>query len=95
MLKIDGAFIRDGLHQPKAAAMISTIVTLAKRLGMETTAEYVHSETLRDQVSALGVDYAQGYAIGRPQPLHLGLQELLLKSGREPSVLARGALMAF
>ena len=38
-------------------------------MGLETVAEFVESEAILDQLRELGVDYAQGYHLGRPQPL--------------------------
>jgi EAL domain-containing protein (putative c-di-GMP-specific phosphodiesterase class I) len=44
---------------------------------LKTTAESVESEALLEAVRELGVDYAQGFVIGRPRPLEIVLQELL------------------
>jgi EAL domain-containing protein (putative c-di-GMP-specific phosphodiesterase class I) len=38
-------------------------------MGIETIAEFVHNEAILERLTALGVDYAQGYAIGAPVPL--------------------------
>jgi EAL domain-containing protein (putative c-di-GMP-specific phosphodiesterase class I) len=38
-------------------------------MGMETIAEFVENEQILDKLRAIGVNYAQGYGIGRPRPL--------------------------
>lgn len=68
-LKIDGCFVRDMLEDPVAYAMVEAISHLAQVMGIQTITEFVSSETLRQTVTALGVDYAQGYAIAHPKPL--------------------------
>ena len=57
--------------------MVTAIVQLAKTLKLRTTAECVESEAIQAAVSRLGVDFGQGFAIGRPRPLETVLQELL------------------
>jgi len=46
--------------------MVETIVALAKRLNVQTVAEFVSSEEILQVVKELGVDYAQGFHLGRP-----------------------------
>jgi diguanylate cyclase (GGDEF)-like protein len=67
-LKIDGEFIKrmSGPDNKKEKAIVANIAALAKQLGIQTIAEYVESETIMDNVRAVGIDYAQGYHIGRP-----------------------------
>jgi EAL domain-containing protein (putative c-di-GMP-specific phosphodiesterase class I) len=52
-----------------ARAVISSIVRMASDLGVQTVAESVESDTELAAVRALGVDYAQGYLMGRPRSL--------------------------
>lgn len=68
-LKIDGSFVRDAGINQRTEAMVRAIAQLAHTMGMETVAEYVETDELRSRMTALGVDYGQGFAIGRPQPL--------------------------
>ena len=75
-LKIDGSFVRDALTNPRSESMIKAIAQLAKVMCMETIAEYVETDELRIRMADLGVDYGQGYAVGRPQPLRELLHEL-------------------
>ncbi|MFT3906655.1 MAG: EAL domain-containing protein [Steroidobacteraceae bacterium] len=78
MLKIDGSFVRDVLVDPRADSMVQTITQLAHSLRLETVAEYVETDAIRNRVRALGVDYGQGFAIAAPQPLPDLLGELPL-----------------
>ncbi|MGH8276008.1 MAG: EAL domain-containing protein, partial [Steroidobacteraceae bacterium] len=80
MLKIDGSFIRDVLRDPRAEAMVRAIAELARSMSITTVAEYIETEAISDHVAELGVDYGQGFAIGRPIPLAELLAELPLPS---------------
>ena len=76
MLKIDGSFVRDILKDPRAESMVRAIAQLARSMSLTTVAEYVETEEIRTRVATLGVDYGQGFAIGRPAPLMELLSEL-------------------
>jgi diguanylate cyclase (GGDEF)-like protein len=76
-LKIDGGLVRDLVGNARAQAMVAAIVQLAQAMNLKTTAECVESEAIQSAVAELGVHYGQGFAIGRPRPLELVLQELL------------------
>ena len=58
--------------------MIKAIAQLAKVMCMETIAEYVETDALRTRMADLGVDYGQGFAMGKAQPLEDLLQELAI-----------------
>jgi diguanylate cyclase (GGDEF)-like protein len=77
-LKIDGSFVRDSLSNTRSESMIKAIAQLAKVMCMETIAEYVETDVLRARMADLGVDYGQGFAMGRAQPLEELLQELAI-----------------
>ena len=77
-VKIDGSFVRDLLSDRNSRATVRAVVELAKGLGIQTVAEYVESEAIASELRILGVDYAQGYHIGRPEPL-AGLLESLTR----------------
>lgn len=65
-LKIDVEFVRDLPRSEASGHVVRSIVGLARDFGIRTIAEGVeHAETL-PLLEALGVDFAQGYAIGRP-----------------------------
>lgn len=76
-LKIDGELVRDLVGNARSQAMVTAIVQLAQAMRLTTTAECVESEAIMTTVAKLGVDYGQGFAIGRPRPLEVVLQELL------------------
>jgi len=69
VLKIDGSLVRDVLSQERAATLVAAICQMARALGVKTVAECVETEQVRTRIAALGVDYAQGFSIGRSQPL--------------------------
>jgi EAL domain-containing protein (putative c-di-GMP-specific phosphodiesterase class I) len=50
-------------------AMVSAINEVGHVMGIETIAEFAHNEAILERLARLGVDYAQGYAIGAPIPL--------------------------
>jgi diguanylate cyclase (GGDEF)-like protein len=68
-LKIDGSFVRDVVGDDRAQAMLSAIVQLARAMRLQTVAECVESERIREIIRELGVEYGQGFSIGRPVPL--------------------------
>jgi diguanylate cyclase (GGDEF)-like protein len=76
-VKIDGELIRDVTHNPRSQAMVSAVVQLARAMKLQTTAECIESDEIHRCIAGLGVDYAQGFAIGRPRPLEIVLNELL------------------
>jgi diguanylate cyclase (GGDEF)-like protein len=77
-LKIDGSFVRDAIANSRSESMIKAIAQLAKVMGMETIAEYVETDALRAKMADLGVDYGQGFAMGKAQPLEDLLAELAI-----------------
>jgi EAL domain-containing protein (putative c-di-GMP-specific phosphodiesterase class I) len=68
-LKIDGSFIRDITDNRISESMVAAITQVAKVMELSTVAEYVECEDTRKLIKELGVDFAQGHAIGKPQPL--------------------------
>jgi diguanylate cyclase (GGDEF)-like protein len=82
-LKIDGGLIRDLAGNARSRAMVTAIVQLSQSMKLQTTAECVETESILSAVGQLGVTYGQGFAIGRPRPLEIVLQELL-RSGPAP-----------
>jgi Amt family ammonium transporter len=77
-LKIDGSFVRDSVQNARSDSMIKAIAQLAKVMCMETIAEYVETDNLRVKMTELGVDYGQGFAMGKSQPLEELLKELAI-----------------
>jgi EAL domain-containing protein (putative c-di-GMP-specific phosphodiesterase class I) len=79
-LKIDQAFVRPMMENPRALELIRGIVSLAKELDLSIVTEGVETEEQLKALQDMDVDYGQGYFIGKPQ----GKDEILkaLKSGR-------------
>lgn len=75
-LKIDGGFIRDITENRISESMVAAITQVAKVMELDTVAEYVESDETRALIAELGVDYAQGHAIGKPEPLDAVLKNL-------------------
>jgi diguanylate cyclase (GGDEF)-like protein len=67
-LKIDASFVTDLMSSPVKDAMVRAINQIGHVMNIRTIAEGVESAELLTVLGAIGVDYAQGYAIGRPQP---------------------------
>jgi EAL domain-containing protein (putative c-di-GMP-specific phosphodiesterase class I) len=68
MIKIDGSFVRDLPTNPENHALVKAMTQAAHSLGKQVTAEYTESAMVLAVLRDLGVDYAQGYYIGRPGP---------------------------
>ena len=69
-LKIDGSFVRHMLGKPVDYAMAEVINRLGHIMGLQTIAEFVESQEILEALRTVGVDYAQGYYVGKPQPLY-------------------------
>jgi EAL domain-containing protein (putative c-di-GMP-specific phosphodiesterase class I) len=70
MLKIDGSFILNMNKHPANLAIVETIVSLAKNLGMQVIAEWVEDHGTLQTLTEIGVDYAQGFVISKSVPPH-------------------------
>lgn len=69
IVKVDGSFIAHLDRNPVDQLLVRAISEVARALNKKTVAEFVHSETVLEIVKELGIDYAQGYHIGRPLPV--------------------------
>jgi diguanylate cyclase (GGDEF)-like protein len=65
-LKIDGNFIRDITENQISESMVAAITQVAKVMQLETVAEYVETNATKKLIAKMGVDYAQGHAVGKP-----------------------------
>lgn len=68
-VKIDGSFVKDLLEDPIDMAMVCSMKDIANAMGMQTIAEFVENEAILRKLVEIGIDYAQGYQVARPQPL--------------------------
>lgn len=82
-VKIDGSFIRELTHSPVDLALVKAIREVATAVGKKTVAEFVEDQETLNLLRDIKVDYAQGYHLGRPQPL-----EQLFNSDEVELVLA-------
>lgn len=76
-LKIDGSFVRNIVNDPVDRAMADTINRVGHIMGLQTVGEYAESPEVIAELRALGVDFAQGYGVQRPQALPPPLPSLL------------------
>jgi diguanylate cyclase (GGDEF)-like protein/PAS domain S-box-containing protein len=72
-LKIDGSFIRNLARDTVNQAMVTAMIKLARTLNFKVIAEQVEDSAAVEAARRMGVDYLQGYAIGKPQPLPLAI----------------------
>ncbi|MDH3689299.1 MAG: EAL domain-containing protein [Gammaproteobacteria bacterium] len=68
-LKIDGMFVKDIVDDPTDLAVVISINEIGHAMGKKTIAEFVENDAILEKLREIGVDYAQGYGIGRPMPL--------------------------
>ena len=68
-IKIDGNFVSDIINDDMDLAIVESINYLGHAMNLKTVAEYVVSDDVRSKLQEMGIDYAQGYAIHRPQSL--------------------------
>jgi diguanylate cyclase (GGDEF)-like protein len=94
MLKIDGSFVRDVLRDARAESMVRAIAQLARSMSITTVAEYIETEAISTRIAELGVDYGQGFAIGKPIPLADLLTELPLPTSQSERVMFEPATVS-
>lgn len=70
-LKIDGSFVKDMIDDPIDRAMVEMICRIGTLMGKRTIAEFVENDDTLQALREIGVDYAQGYGVGRPEPFDL------------------------
>lgn len=75
ILKIDGSFIRNVLTSSLDYQIVDSICQLARMKKMQLVAEYVESNEVKAAVQNLGIDYIQGYLVGRPRLLETLLRK--------------------
>lgn len=69
-VKIDGSFISDLLNNPKDKVIVKAINDMSHSFGQRTVAEFVENAETFELLHTLGIDYAQGYFIDKPQPFN-------------------------
>ncbi len=81
MIKIDGSFVRDLGTDPMSQTIIRAIAQIGHQRGVKVVAEWVSSQDMVAPLSALGVDFGQGFALHRPE-------RVLFQRRADPSVHA-------
>ena len=69
LVKIDGSFVTGFRHSVFDQTAVRSIVDMCRELGVRTAAEFVEDAATAEGLREYGVDFAQGYAIGRPVPM--------------------------
>ena len=85
MLKLDGSFVRDLMSNSRSESLVRGIAQLGRGMNIETVAECVETYEVRDRLTDLGIDCAQGFLFGRPKPIDGVLAN---EFGTAPVVLA-------
>jgi EAL domain-containing protein (putative c-di-GMP-specific phosphodiesterase class I) len=85
-LKIDGSLIRRIHDDRLAESIVIAVAQAAKALGIETIAEHVESEAVATRLAEIGVDYGQGFFLGRPRNIDAIIAELVASA---PALHAR------
>jgi len=78
-LKIDGGFVKDILTDPVAREIVEAIHRIGHVMKIKTIAEFVENDAILAELQNIGIDYAQGYGISKPQAFILPT----IKSGGE------------
>jgi EAL domain-containing protein (putative c-di-GMP-specific phosphodiesterase class I) len=69
LVKIDGEYVVDLVRNPQDQVLVRALVQVCQAYGIHTVAEFVQDEPTLRLLRELGVDYVQGFLIGRPTPL--------------------------
>jgi diguanylate cyclase (GGDEF)-like protein/PAS domain S-box-containing protein len=78
-LKIDGMFVKGIVNDPIDHAMVKSINEIGQIMGMKTIAEFVENNEIKGMLREIGVNYVQGYGVGKPLPF-----ESLLSPSDDP-----------
>ncbi|MGB6450732.1 MAG: EAL domain-containing protein [Steroidobacteraceae bacterium] len=84
MLKLDGSFTRDLLTDSRAESLVRGVAQLSHSMGIQTVAECVETEVVRQRLTELGIDRAQGFLFGQPVPF-----DTVLAAPGEPAFTAQ------
>ncbi|MGL6140634.1 MAG: EAL domain-containing protein [Planktothrix sp.] len=83
-LKIDGCFVKDILTDPVAREIVESIHRIGHVMQIKTIAEFVENDAILTEIKNIGIDYVQGYGIGKPQPFILPMIKNSGKIDRNP-----------
>ena len=68
-LKVDGVFVKNIDTDPVNFAMVEGIQKISRVMGLKTIAEFASTESILSTLRTIGIDYAQGYALSKPEPI--------------------------
>jgi len=68
-IKIDASMIKNIDVDKNSLMVTETIIDFAKKMNIQTVAEFVHAQSISDKITQIGIDYGQGYFYGPPKPL--------------------------
>jgi EAL domain-containing protein (putative c-di-GMP-specific phosphodiesterase class I) len=74
VLKIDGQFVKEIAKNPIDREMVRAIHQVGQSMGIQTVAEFVEDEEIVQVLSEIGVQYAQGYHIGKPMAIEEAIE---------------------
>lgn len=77
ILKIDGSFVRDLDTNKVSKSMVAAVSQVAQVMELKTIAEFVETKEVLDELKGLGVDFGQGFLLGKPMPLTEQIQSLM------------------
>ena len=66
-IKIDGEFIKNIVEDKRSQIIVEAIVDVCHKSGIKVIAEYVHSKEVFQKVIDMGIDYSQGFYLGKPE----------------------------
>lgn len=66
-IKIDGVFIKDLVENKNNQLVVQTIVNFCKLCNIEVVAEFVHNKEVLEKVQEFGIEFSQGFYLGKPQ----------------------------
>jgi len=69
LVKIDGDYVVDLVDNPQDQVLVRALVQVCQAYGIHTVAEFVQDEPTLRMLREFGVDYVQGYLVGRPEPV--------------------------
>jgi diguanylate cyclase (GGDEF)-like protein/PAS domain S-box-containing protein len=87
-IKIDGSFVRHIAHSAVDLAIVKATNNIAHEIHSQTVAEFVENESIMATVRELGIDFAQGYWLGRPQPI----EQIFLRATQDTALCAPGRM---
>lgn len=90
LVKIDGEYVAELADNPQDQVLVRALVQVCQAYGIHTVAEFVQDERTLRLLREFGVDYAQGYLIGRPEPVDEALGRLQRGRRTQPPSQARG-----